>query len=410
VTATLPEALAAPPDPATTRWLPFGAPGGPVVAGAPAVRANRSTSQSIPNSAWTAISFDRVRWDKGAPAAQWSASAPTRLTCQVAGTYLVTGNGMITTGAGTNRYGIIQRNGVQVSDWWGVGGVGVAANGANISCQSIISLNVGDYVEYVVFQDSGAAINFPLDNPGNPYNSDFSMALIGGTKGDPGVGVPTPVVNGQWVKGVSGAAVWQPLAATDVEPALPNRLHPSPSSANLPPPPGNDLNNATACGWYGVWDTGGTPTPATANRPPGITWGQCRVDALSTATSFRQTVYQHAGWRVWERFMQNSGWSSWVPVQGDFPAGWFGPYTVSPGSIPLNQYVHTQVTHNLNKNANTLMVHGWIEDVNYGINVTWAVNTSLGANAIGIYMMCIGNVGGGGQGTAIWHGYIGVGL
>jgi hypothetical protein len=37
-----------------------------------------------------------------------------------------------------------------------------------------------------------------------------------GPKGDPGAGVPSPVVNGQFVKGVGGAAVWAAIAATDL--------------------------------------------------------------------------------------------------------------------------------------------------------------------------------------------------
>jgi hypothetical protein len=37
-----------------------------------------------------------------------------------------------------------------------------------------------------------------------------------GPQGPIGVGVPTPVVNGQWVKGVGGAAVWSALTLADV--------------------------------------------------------------------------------------------------------------------------------------------------------------------------------------------------
>jgi len=37
-----------------------------------------------------------------------------------------------------------------------------------------------------------------------------------GAQGIQGVGVPMPVVNGQWIKGVGGAAVWTPLLATEV--------------------------------------------------------------------------------------------------------------------------------------------------------------------------------------------------
>jgi hypothetical protein len=37
-----------------------------------------------------------------------------------------------------------------------------------------------------------------------------------GTPGAPGVGVPVPVVNGQWIKGVGGAAVWAPIQNPDL--------------------------------------------------------------------------------------------------------------------------------------------------------------------------------------------------
>jgi hypothetical protein len=37
-----------------------------------------------------------------------------------------------------------------------------------------------------------------------------------GPQGPVGTGIPMPVTNGQWIKGVGGAAVWSPLLATDV--------------------------------------------------------------------------------------------------------------------------------------------------------------------------------------------------
>lgn len=37
-----------------------------------------------------------------------------------------------------------------------------------------------------------------------------------GDQGAPGTGVPTPVVNTQWIKGVGGVAVWSPIVETDV--------------------------------------------------------------------------------------------------------------------------------------------------------------------------------------------------
>jgi hypothetical protein len=37
-----------------------------------------------------------------------------------------------------------------------------------------------------------------------------------GPQGIQGVGIPMPVVNGQWIKGVGGAAVWSPIAPIDI--------------------------------------------------------------------------------------------------------------------------------------------------------------------------------------------------
>jgi hypothetical protein len=39
---------------------------------------------------------------------------------------------------------------------------------------------------------------------------------IRGPQGPAGPGVPTPVVNGQWIKGVGGAAVWSAIATADL--------------------------------------------------------------------------------------------------------------------------------------------------------------------------------------------------
>jgi hypothetical protein len=47
---------------------------------------------------------------------------------------------------------------------------------------------------------------------------DTGLTGAQGPQGTPGAGVPTPVVNGQWVKGVGGAAVWSAITRADVPP------------------------------------------------------------------------------------------------------------------------------------------------------------------------------------------------
>ena len=75
--------------------------------------------------------------------------------------------------------------------------------------------------------------------------------------------IPTPVVNGQWIKGVGGAAVWQAIAQTD----LPDPLKPQGIGT-----PTADCNTATANGWYGL------QVGVTANAPAlPNTYGQLQV-------------------------------------------------------------------------------------------------------------------------------------
>jgi hypothetical protein len=70
--------------------------------------------------------------------------------------------------------------------------------------------------------------------------------------GTSGYGVPTPVVNGQWVKGVSGIPVWSAIAPSDV--GLP-KITTSAFSAGPPASPANgDIWNATGVdGGGAVW-------------------------------------------------------------------------------------------------------------------------------------------------------------
>jgi len=201
---------------------PAGPPGATsLVSPTPSVRVYRSTPQAIPNSAFTAISFDTVRYDQGAASPHWSVSNPTRLTCQVAGTYIIWGMAQFVPQAGgTNRSSALYLNGQTVLV--GVGGVrGATTTGGSqdypqANNPTIVKLNVGDYVELYVLQDSGVTANTNNSTATNQQGLELAMAMVGGPKGDTGIGVPTPVVNGQWIKGSGGAAVWSPIRSADL--------------------------------------------------------------------------------------------------------------------------------------------------------------------------------------------------
>src|SRR5262245_24116359 len=106
------------PNPATTDWIPLGNTGS-VPTTQPSVRVYRSTAQSIPTGTITAIQFNTVRYDVG-PSPHWVAGSPTRLTCQVAGTYLIWGAVQYVPGTGgVVRAGYLFVNG----QWVGIGGL-----------------------------------------------------------------------------------------------------------------------------------------------------------------------------------------------------------------------------------------------------------------------------------------------
>jgi hypothetical protein len=254
------------PDPALNDWVPIYSQGPQM--SQYSTRVYRSTPQSV-GAAWAFMSFDSVRWDKGG---MWNASNPTRLTCQYAGTYAIWGMVQLaaaTAAVGSYRMCGIRLNGTQfISEGGPVGFQAVASNAPHAAAFTLHDLAVGDYVELSYGQDSGANVNTETSDATKRYGVEFAMALVGGPQGPAGVGVPQPIVNGQWIKGVGGAAVWSAIADVDV-PSIS-----SPGTARLSPRANQsftDWNNATQNGWW--------TSSTAANSPLGdSTWWLGRVD------------------------------------------------------------------------------------------------------------------------------------
>ena len=296
------------PNPATTDWVPMGfGLGGPIPT-QPSVRVFSSVAQSIPNNAFTSVTFDTARWDVG-PSVHWSAATSTRLTCQVAGTYAITGHLTFAAAAGgTQRYAVLLLNGATYIGNSGVTGATVVT-GPTVrnSVTSVYRLNVGDYVELQAFQDSGAALNVNASTATTNQSSiDFEMTLVGGVPGPPGtagVGVPVPVVNGQWIKGSGGAAVWSPIAQSD----LPTNLGPTSQTVT-------DWNAITATGYY-------IATNATNQPAGGATqfYGYCQVWTAGYQTQTLTELANAAVPRTYRRQQINNTWTAWSlltqPVQ-----------------------------------------------------------------------------------------------
>jgi hypothetical protein len=206
--------------PSNPAWVPVGpayVPGAlPPALGA---RVWRSTAQSIPNGAWTPISFDTVRYDSGST---WVAANPTRLTCQVAGVYTITGHLIYSPNtAGSQRNAAILLNGSIYLAQQAPAVSGYSASQyTRVSVNTTYRLNVGDYVELQAWQDSGAAVSLLTSDATATFDGqDFEMAMVGGP---PGVGVPMPVVNGAVIKGAGGTAVWSPVSYGTSLPASPS--------------------------------------------------------------------------------------------------------------------------------------------------------------------------------------------
>jgi hypothetical protein len=107
-----------------------------------------------------------------------------------------------------------------------------------------------------------------------------------------------PVVNGQWIKGSGGAAIWSPITQADL---------PSPLQALAANPPGNDCNNATASGWYYITNT-------TTNSPKALManggWGHMQVIAASSSNFAVQIVYDYVTGAEFRRLWQSGGWNT----------------------------------------------------------------------------------------------------
>jgi len=174
------------PDPASTNWVPIGpAYAPPSFAPSSSVRVYGAASQSIPNNAWTTLSFAGARYDTDGC---WSAANPTRLTCKKAGTYIV--SAMIqfpSASGGTTRFSTIVLNGGgATTNWYAIGGqqaVNWVAGGPMANAVTLLNLSVGDYVEVMVIHDAGSSLTMAT---GNLYGLDFSMSMVGGSPGPAG--------------------------------------------------------------------------------------------------------------------------------------------------------------------------------------------------------------------------------
>jgi hypothetical protein len=138
----------------------------------PAARVTRGSAQSIPDSLNTSLAFDQERYDTAS--VHDNATNNSRLTAPVSGIYAVTAQFTWGGSAGTgSRFAGLMKNGsTLIARSQELPG----DDDENITTQ--VSLAVGDYVEVVVVQTSGASLTVAANGLAQEITPEFSMAWL----------------------------------------------------------------------------------------------------------------------------------------------------------------------------------------------------------------------------------------
>lgn len=140
-------------------------------------RVYRTTNQTIPTGIGTLVSFDAERWDTDNC---WSSAQPTRLVCNTPGWYMITCNIAWAANATNQRMISISLNGtIRIArDTRG-------ANPNGLTVQSVATiwpLTTGDYLEVLVFQDSGGNLDLysstANEGANNRWSPEFMMVRL----------------------------------------------------------------------------------------------------------------------------------------------------------------------------------------------------------------------------------------
>jgi hypothetical protein len=135
-----------------------------LLSGSIGARAYNSANISIPDTTVTALTFDSERWDTDS--IHSTSSNTGRLTCTIAGKYLIIANIRFATNSTGTRAVNLRLNGSNIA-----GVTQAGATGSNICLMhvsTIYDLAVGDYVEVTVQQTSGGNLNVEASSPISP--------------------------------------------------------------------------------------------------------------------------------------------------------------------------------------------------------------------------------------------------
>ena len=121
----------------------------------------RSTTYSLANGAgYTAIPWTE---SEQSSAASWAIANPTRLTARATGRYRISGTIVFSLDAVGARRATIRKNGDATVGYPNASATPIAGANTVMSLGEVtVSLNDGDYVEFLVAQTSGAAMTLPV--------------------------------------------------------------------------------------------------------------------------------------------------------------------------------------------------------------------------------------------------------
>lgn len=148
-----------------------GAVGVAALAIVPRARAYATSTQSIADLTYTALALDAERWDTDT--CHDAAVNNSRLTCRTAGLYYISAQAGFATNATGQRQVAIRLNGATFIAFAAQQAPTTGGTLFNVGTQYALAVN--DYVELVVWQNSGAAL---LTNVGANYAPEFSMIRL----------------------------------------------------------------------------------------------------------------------------------------------------------------------------------------------------------------------------------------
>jgi hypothetical protein len=143
-----------------------------------AAGAIQKVSQTFPNSqTYTAITYDTLNFSQQSSgnAPLWATGSNTKMTAPQAGIYVVTASLMVNPPTESEFAGLFLRiNGDDTTDTAFTGFVATTTDIFALSTSAVLMLNAGDYVEAVIYNDTGENITSFISN----NCSQFSAALL----------------------------------------------------------------------------------------------------------------------------------------------------------------------------------------------------------------------------------------